>query len=237
MNPDRFEATFRVRLDRASVWQRLTNHPDKTEHDEHLWLPGFDAQVTLAEIEPPHRLRGTKDDEPCAGTDIAITLEDDDTGTRIHVVQSRFGDWLPKRYGMMTVGWRYIVADLHTYLATGAHPRRHHRPWGDLGADATAADGGLHIHHVRDGGLAERLGMADGDLLVVLNGAPVASLDDLSTILRVLTVNPQPSDAQWIRSGALMTTPPPDDLKPRQPKTIPPPQRSTQRSPAEGTRD
>ena len=86
----------------------------------------------------------TKDDEPCAGTDIVVTLEDEDTGTRVHVTQS-FGDWLPTRYEIMSVGWRYIVADLQTYLATGVHARRHLRPWGDLGAEATAIDGGVSI--------------------------------------------------------------------------------------------
>ena len=49
----------------------------------------------------------------------------------------------------MSVGWRYIVADLQTYLATGVHARRHLRPWGDLGAEATAIDGGVSIDGVR----------------------------------------------------------------------------------------
>jgi hypothetical protein len=41
---------------------------------------------------------------------------------------------------------------------------------------------------------------------VTLAGAPVASLDDLVTVLRVLDATTRP-DAEWIRSGALMTTP------------------------------
>jgi hypothetical protein len=161
--------------------------------------------VTVVDAEPPHHLRAIKDDEPCAGTDILITLEDDDTGTRIHVVQSRFGDWLPAHYEMMAVGWRYIVADLHTYLSTGVHARRHLRPWGDLGADFTAIDGGIRVDRIRQGGLADQLGMADGDLLVMLGGAPVASIDDLVTVLRVLDTSTRPV-AEWIRSGSLMTT-------------------------------
>ena len=99
---------------------------------------------------------------------------------------------------------RYIVADLQTYLATGVDPRRHLRPWGDLGADATAIDGGVRVDRVRPGALANRLGITAGDLLVTLAGAPVASLDDLVTILRVLDSSARP-DAEWIRSGSLMT--------------------------------
>lgn len=98
MTTDGFEATFRVRLDRTTAWRRLTGRPlDATGDDEgeHLWLPGFDSAATVVDANPPERLRATKDDEPCAGTDIVVTLIDEGTGTRIHVVQSRFGDRLP----------------------------------------------------------------------------------------------------------------------------------------------
>ncbi|MGH9248887.1 MAG: PDZ domain-containing protein [Acidimicrobiales bacterium] len=204
MTKDSFEATFRVRIDRDTAWQRLTANETGSDETAHLWLPGFDSQVSVVDAVPPDRLRATKDDEPCAGTDILVTLEDDDTGTRVHVAQSRFGDWLPVRYELMSVGWRYIVADLQTYLATGVHARRHLRPWGDLGADTTAIDGGVRVDRVRPGALANRLGITAGDLLVALAGAPVASLDDLVTILRVLDTSARP-DAEWIRSGSLMT--------------------------------
>jgi uncharacterized protein YndB with AHSA1/START domain len=206
MTTDRFQASFRLRIDRDTAWHRLTAEEAGSDVPAHLWLPGFDSQVTVVDAAAPDRLRATKDDEPCAGTDIVVTLEDEDTGTRVHVTQSRFGDWLPTRYEIMSVGWRYIVADLQTYLATGVHARRHLRPWGDLGAEATAIDGGVSIDGVREGTLAHRLGLTSGDLLVTLAGAPVASLDDLVTVLRVLDVTTRP-DAEWVRSGALMTTP------------------------------
>ncbi|HEU0172207.1 MAG TPA: SRPBCC domain-containing protein [Acidimicrobiales bacterium] len=206
MTTDRFHASFRLRIDRDTAWHRLTADEAGSDVPAHLWLPGFDSQVTVVDAAAPDRLRATKDDEPCAGTDIVVTLEDEDTGTRVHVTQSRFGDWLPTRYEIMSVGWRYIVADLQTYLATGVHARRHLRPWGDLGAEATAIDGGVSIDGVREGTLAHRLGLTSGDLLVTLAGAPVASLDDLVTVLRVLDATTRP-DAEWVRSGALMTTP------------------------------
>jgi Activator of Hsp90 ATPase homolog 1-like protein/PDZ domain len=207
MTKDRFQASFRLRIDRATAWHRLTAADAGPDEAAHLWLPGFDSHVTVVEATAPDHLRATKDDEPCAGTDIVVTLEDVDTGTRVHVTQSRFGDWLPARYEIMSVGWRYIVADLQTYLATGVHARRHLRPWGDLGAEVTAIDGGVGIDRVREGTLAHRLGLADGDLLVSLGGAPVASLDDLLTVLRVLDAT-APPDAEWIRSGALMVAAP-----------------------------
>jgi hypothetical protein len=204
MTADGFEATFRLRIDRETAWQRLTETSAGSD-DTRLWLPGFDSLATVLDASPPDRLRATKDDEPCAGTDIVITLEDEGTGTRVHVVQSRFGAWLEAGYEIMSVGWRYIVADLQTYLATGVHARRHLRPWGDLGAEPTAVDGGIRLDGVRQAGLVDHIGIIDGDLLTTIAGAPVASLDDLVTVLRVLPAGARPA-AEWIRSGALMTT-------------------------------
>lgn len=206
MSSDHFEATFSLRVDRATAWRRLTEHPvDAPAGQERYWLPGFDAAATVNERDDGARLRLTKDDEPCAGTDIVVTLDDADEGTRITVVQSGFGDWLPSHHDMMAVGWRHIVADLQTYLSTGVHARRHLRPWGDLGAAVTPAAGGLRIGRVREGSLAGRLGLAEGDVLVVLAGAPVSCHDDLVTVLRVLDGRSDPVAAEWVRDGALAT--------------------------------
>ena len=209
MSDDHFEATFTLGIDRTTAWRRLTEHPvdatDATDATDRCWLPGFDAAATITDRDDGTQLRLTKDDEPCKGTDIVVTLTDAEDGTRITVVQSGFGDWLPARYDLMAIGWRHIVADLQTYLATGVHARRHLRPWGDLGARATPGDGGLRISGVRAGSLAGRLGLEDGDLLVVLAGAPVACHDDLVTVLRVLQDHPGPIAAEWVRGRALVT--------------------------------
>ncbi|MGH8978353.1 MAG: SRPBCC domain-containing protein [Acidimicrobiia bacterium] len=207
MTADHFEATIVLHVDRAAAWKRLTEHSILSTSDAtRYWLPGFDSAVTVSEEAPDERLCATKDDQPCAGTEIVVTLSDTEAGTQITVVQSRFGDWLPARYDMMAVGWRHIVADLHAYLATGAHARRHLRAWGDFGADARPRDGGLLVEGVRPDTLADRIGLRDGDLLVVLAGAPVATYDDLVTVLRVIATLPGPVHAEWVRDGAMHTS-------------------------------
>jgi hypothetical protein len=155
----------------------------------------------VVEADAPERLRATKEEQPCAGTDILVTLESVAAGTKITVVQSRFGDWLPAAYDVMAVGWRHIVADLEVYLFTGVHARRHLRPWGDLGTDVTPVAGGLRVASVRAGTLAERLGLREHDLLTGLAGAPVANHDDLATVLRVITTRPGEVAAEWVRDG------------------------------------
>ena len=203
---DHFEATFVIGIDRGTAWKRLTEHPvEASAGERRYWLPGFDSAATVIEQDEATRLQLTKDDEPCAGTEIVVTLSDSDSGTSITVVQSRFGDWMPERYDMMAIGWRHIVADLQTFLCTGAHPGRHLRPWGDLGADVTPGAGGLEVRQVRPDTLAGRLGLHDDDLLVVLAGAPVSSHADLVTVLRVLMDRPGPVAAEWVRNGALQS--------------------------------
>ena len=203
MTPDHFEATFVVNIERAAAWARLFEHPVDARDAAKYWLPGFDSVATVDEQIEGDRARLTKDDEPCAGTEILVTLTDTETGTRITVVQSRFGDWLPTRYDVMAVGWRHIVADLQAYLATGVHAARHFRPWGDLGAEAKPTDGGLQIGAVRPGTLAARFGLVDDDLLVVLAGAPVSTVDDLVTVLRVIDGRDFDIDAEWVRKGSV----------------------------------
>jgi hypothetical protein len=204
MSRDRFESTFVIEIDRDTAWARLTEHPiDSSTDRKQYWLPGFDSTATVTDEDTGTRLQLTKDDEPCAGTDIVVTLDDEQGGTRITVVQSRFGDWLPALYDTMAVGWRHIVADLQTYLCTGAHARRHLRAWGDLGADVTPTAGGLRVSGVRSETLADRLGFHDDDLLVVLAGAPVSTHDDLLTVLRAISGEDKTVEAEWVRDGAM----------------------------------
>ena len=80
MTPDGFEATFRLRIDRQTAWRRLTEKAASSGEGDHVWLPGFDSQATIVDADPPGRLHASKDDEPCAGTDIVVTLEDDEKG-------------------------------------------------------------------------------------------------------------------------------------------------------------
>lgn len=107
-------------------------------------------------------------------------------------------------YEIIGIGWRHIVADIETYLSTDVHIGRHARPWADLGASAGMTTGGVLIGEVQPDGLADRLGLEPGDLLVVLSGAPMSCLDDVFTALRILQHGSQTVSAEWVRSGSLM---------------------------------
>lgn len=210
MSDKQFEATFRISLDRATVWRRLTER--RSGEDDELWMPGFDSAATISQTDPEQLLHVVKKDPPVAGTDIVVTLADDEHGTRVRVVQSGFGEHHGELRGpaeLFEIGWRRIIADLHTYLATGVHARRFLSAWADFGADSISDAGGIRVQDIRPGGLADRLGIHDGDLLITLADTPVTTVGELLTVLRVLDTthsgNGSHPAAEWIRSGQLHT--------------------------------
>jgi hypothetical protein len=204
MTTDGFEAVFEIAVDRSEAWRRLTGGRGVIEPGDELWLAGFDARLLVDDVVAGAKVHGIKDEEPCAGTRIVVVLEDQKSGTRVRVVQSGFGDWFRSAQEMLAVGWRFIVADLQTFLVTGVHARRHLRSWGNLGASVHTADGGVRVDAVDAGGMARRLGLREGDLLVSFREAPVASVGDLVTAVRTLGAHEELAQATWIRAGELV---------------------------------
>jgi hypothetical protein len=197
---DRFESTFVVEIAPDIAWQRLTENEPTAEGDKEHWLPGFEAVGDELEVEPGHLLRVRKATPPCDGTEIVVTLEQAGKGTRVTVVQSGFGAWFESALEWLTVGWNQIVADLILHLETGVRPQRYTRPWASLGCDVTARPSGLAVGTVHPGGLAERVGLAEGDVLLLVGGAPVFDLADLTTLMRVFHAGDN-VEVGWLREG------------------------------------
>lgn len=197
--PDGFRAEFAVDVPLGRVWKRLTASP--TESADGYWLPGFDATGTVIDRTDSEHLLLRKDADPCGGSTITFSFVVVDDSTCVMVSQTEFGDWFEAMRDILRIGWRHIAADIETFLATGVHPARHMRWWGDLGADLSVAMGGVRLGRINEGGLASALAAHTNDLLVVLAGAPVCDLDDVVTTLRVVGPNPAHLDAEVVRDG------------------------------------
>lgn len=192
---DGFEATFVVELAADEVWEALAKRAvdggRDSRDDVHYVLPGFPsfepipmagASCSPVEIEPGRLLRVRKDHEPCAGTEIAVTLEQEGTGTRITVVQSGFGAWLDRLRDTAHAHWVQIVADLHLYLERGITVPG--TVWGaSLGAEWRRTPVGLEILRLDPGGFGESAGLETGDLLLTVRGIRVHDTQQLWTIL------------------------------------------------------
>ena len=211
---DDFEATFVVDVAPDEVWDALTSRTIKGETDGelHYVLPGFPsfhplevvgASCTPVELKAGRLLRVRKDHEPCAGTEIAVRLEQAETGTRITIVQSGFGPFLDI-VGRDTVfgHGHQIMADFRLYLERGVTVPG--TVWGaNLGAQMQHTPVGLEVVSVYPGSFAESARMCAGDLLLTLRGIRLHDLQQLWTLL-ALTEAGSSAIATWARGREAM---------------------------------
>jgi hypothetical protein len=190
---DGFEATFVVQAPTQAVWDRLS------DREGDLWrLPAFEGLGEAMHVEPGQQLHVRKVTQPCAGTEIVIRLEHEGTGTKGTVVQSGFGAMWTFAADALEVGWRHILADLALYLERGVHGARHMRRWGNFGCVFTDTDFGLEVASTMGDSLAQRVGLAPGDILLAVAGAPVVTRAELESLLRVLPSG-ETVAVEWIR--------------------------------------
>lgn len=212
---DGFEATFVVDLMPDEVWDALTRRTAPGDSDGagevHYVLPGFPsftslpaegARCTPVEIDAGRLLRVRKDHEPCAGTEIAVRLEQAETGTRVTVVQSGFGPWLDRVRDTFHTHWLQIVADLRLYLERGLTVPG--TAWGvSLGAQTRHTPVGLEVLAVDPGGFGESAGLQPGDLLLTLRGIRVHDTQQLWTVLALSEIGSS-ADVTWARGRERM---------------------------------
>ena len=187
---DGFEATFVVSTPRAEAWARLQAARPAAEglgetRPGQWWIPAIEGPADELEVVPEERLRARTAIEPCKGTEIVLTLEDDDSGTRITIVQSGFGPGFSSARPWLAAGWYTILADLVIFFERGVSPGRHASMWWSIGCDVEETDEGLVVRGpFRPNGLAAEAGLEDGDLLLKLQGSPIVTVKDLSVLTR-----------------------------------------------------
>jgi len=204
---DNYIAEFVVEDDIRAVWNRL----QEQGAEEARWLsafprfPGFDATAELIETIEPKLVRARKVAEPCRGTEIAISLESVETGTRVLVVQSGFPAYVKDALESFRIGGDQIIADLALFLSRGVCLSRHRRAWGTAGVMVRDVETGIEVVAASPGAWGERVGLAGGDLLVALNGAPIFNQYEFSAMQRLLGQGAS-LEAQWVRGSEVMTS-------------------------------
>ena len=186
---DGFEATFVVSTPRAEAWKRLSEARPASEaigpaESGQWWIPGVEGAADELEVVPEERFHGRKATFPCKGTEIVITMEDADTGTRITFIQYGFGPDFDEGRPWLEAGWWAIRADLFMYFERGVAGGRHLRPWSSIGCGVDETPSGLVVTDVRRGGFAEQAGMVRGDLILTIAGAPVLTVRELAILVR-----------------------------------------------------
>jgi hypothetical protein len=203
--PTIFEVTFTVDADPPVAWKALeglqVGRVDEHATPRRWWLPGFESTGTEVAAAPGDRLTVRKDAFPCEGTLIAITFEHTGTGSRVTVTQSGFDEAFVRAAGEgFWIAAEQIAADLRLFFETGVLGGRHGRPWAFLGCDAVETPLGIEVTGVADGTWAARAGLAPGDVLLTIAGAPLTALRDFVTVQRVVAPGADVS-ATWARGG------------------------------------
>jgi uncharacterized protein YndB with AHSA1/START domain len=217
------ERTFSVSAPLERVWEAMTDPeelnlwylPFRVAEDgsTHTEILGVDRASEVVEFEPKRMLRMRTEyagDEqwpvlPPSTRAMTVVLEATDTGTRVRITHSGFGEgaeW-DQVLGATARGVEETIADLVLYLQTGVGVRRH-PAMGDtvhgIGAREVAA--GLEVSSVRPMSFAAELGLEPGDLLVELGGAGVFGFRELFFFTREHAPGER-IDAAWVRDGHL----------------------------------
>lgn len=208
---DEFKAEFIVELDQKAILEALASAPEgfqatAKDGSARYLLPGFPSMVptvapgaecTELELSPGKLLRVRKDHEPCAGTEIAVVLEDAGSGTRVTIVQSGFGPWFETAKDVILAHGHEIAIDFQLYLERSI--RVPPKVWGvDFGAMTSQSDTGLVLKAVAPGGFAARAGLQAGDLLLTLRGVRIYNTQQLWTAL-ALSQSGENAEISWAR--------------------------------------
>jgi len=207
---DGFEATFTVSTPRAKAWELLLAAEPAAESlappgPGQRWIPAIEGAAEELEVVPEERLRTRKVTEPCAGTEIVITFEDDASGTRITVVQTGFGPGFDIGRPWLAAGWYAILADFVAFFERGVPLGRHLTMWWSIGCDVSETPEGLVVGGVYPDGFAERAGLERGDLILRLAGAPVLTVRDLSILTRGPLRTGVHTEASVLRGDQVLT--------------------------------
>jgi len=198
-----FEAGFEVEGTPAQHWAALDELRGTVDDrvDGQWYLPGFESTGIALEVEPQRRLLVRKDTMPCEGTTIEVALAASDAGTSITLVQAGFDAVFLEHAGeAFWMAAEHIAADFELFFRFGVQGGRHGRPWSWSGWRSRATSIGLEVDEVHDGTYAARVGLAPGDVVLTLAGAPLLTERDLATVLRVVAPGDD-VEVTWVREG------------------------------------
>jgi uncharacterized protein YndB with AHSA1/START domain len=221
-----YERTFVIAVPVERAWQAFVDPRerekwfvppgrDPLEHPEQPLIEGFQqSEYKIGEIEEHRRLGWSQSQNVEGDTrwlDTTVVFEEVESGTKITVTRSGFGDSEAWQLFVQStgLGTDESIADLIAYMETGVPAGRHYSsqskaPKGSLGAQMRDTAAGVRIAYVVPGGFAEEAGMRAGDLLYRLADASVFRRSDVWCIERVLKPG-YTLEAEYVRNGRLLT--------------------------------
>jgi uncharacterized protein YndB with AHSA1/START domain len=221
-----FERTFVLAVPVERAWQAFVAPRerekwfvppgrDPLEHPDQPLIEGFEKnEYKIGEIDEHKRLSWSQSQNvegDARWVDTTVVFEEVESGTRITITRSGFGDSEAWQLFVQStgLGTDESIADLIAYMETGVPAGRHYSsqskaPKGSLGAQMRDTGAGVRIVYVVPGGFAEEAGMRAGDLLYRLADASVFRRSDVWCVERVLKPGYE-LEAEYVRDGKLLT--------------------------------
>ncbi|HEX4982175.1 MAG TPA: SRPBCC domain-containing protein [Ilumatobacteraceae bacterium] len=196
---DAIEKTFVVEVSTARAWEVFTDGDERSKWEAvtyeidprpggrvHWELPGLECEGRVDDVELHRLLRHTELTGPHADSEVTVTFEEVEGGTRITITHAGFGDSEAWRgaLGGASIGWDQAIADLIFYLTTGVPAGRFTIAPGNPGVRLAETPAGLEVLAVEAGGFADEAGLRIGDVLLTAGGAPVYTWRELWVMLR-----------------------------------------------------
>jgi uncharacterized protein YndB with AHSA1/START domain len=193
----RFEKTFTLSIPVDKAWEAFTDpklievwltgtveKADVRPGGQIAWAPDDYGQMVwdIVDVDPGRRL--TYREAPAilpVATEVTVTFEEAEAGTRLTVTQSGFGegvDW-QAQIDSVGLGWTQTLAALDLYLRTGVRLDRFFTFRSDLGFAADDVLAGPLVRTVTGDSFAARAGIRPGDIVVRLGDAPIFGRTDL----------------------------------------------------------
>ena len=193
--------------DERAKWEACEYEIEPVPGGKIRWtLPGLEANGHVEEVETERLLRYVETGGPHLDSEITITFEAVDQGTRISITHAGFGDtddWGEWIEGT-TLGWGQAIADLIVYLEHGVVAGRFVGSMEPPGMRTHDTPAGLVIDAVMEGGLAAQAGLARGDLILSAGGAAIYTLPELWVLLREHGPG-DPLEIEYVRDGKKLT--------------------------------
>lgn len=211
----KWEKTFEIAVPVERVWEAVTNReqllvllsPPPEKQAELDYEPGDGMEVL--EAVPLKKLRWSHE-RPGAPekAEFTIAFESRETGSAITVTRFGFGEGEDADIFSVSngLGWEHGIRDLILYLETGQMVKRHYDgcSLSCFGMSYVERPSGLEVRRVGEHGAAREAGLAPGDRIVRIGGAPIYTRSDAW-----LTNSIHPAGAEiaieFIRGRELMT--------------------------------
>jgi uncharacterized protein YndB with AHSA1/START domain len=195
----RYQRTFTVGVPVERAWAAFADSHERSQWEAceydidprpggcvHWTLPGIESNGRVEEVVPLQLLRHRELDGPHTKSEITVTFEQVDDGTRITITHAGFGpteDWDEWLEGT-SLGWNQAIADLYVYLETGVTARRFASEMHSPGMTMHQTDAGLRVRSVEPDNLAAQAGLEVGDLVLTVGGVPIFTIPELWVLMR-----------------------------------------------------